>query len=171
MTNHNFIFMSCNIRSPLKKTKRSTSKPKWLNLDKAKDMIANAAHETRLYASGYTFSSSFNNLFGKWTWWKILLYIGFSFIICLIVLFAKVWECSTSPRAEAHMAFFILMITSVYAFFLGAVRLGVWFCAWLRTTIAILCIILFLVSLPWQYSLQINLRLYHSQYLAFFLFL
>ncbi|KAG5032225.1 hypothetical protein JHK85_016207 [Glycine max] len=65
----------------------------------------------------YTFSSSFNNLFGKWTWWKILLYIGFSFIICLIVLFAKVWECSTSPRAEAHMAFFILMITSVYAFF------------------------------------------------------
>ncbi|KAG5148926.1 hypothetical protein AAZX31_06G191100 [Glycine max] len=65
----------------------------------------------------YAFSSSFNNLFGKWTWWKILLYIGFSFIICLTVLFAKVWECSTSPRVEAHMAFFILMITSVYAFF------------------------------------------------------
>ncbi|KAG5148924.1 hypothetical protein JHK82_015805 [Glycine max] len=65
----------------------------------------------------YAFSSSFNNLFGKWTWWKILLYIGFSFIICLTVLFAKVWECSTSPRVEAHMAFFILMITYVYAFF------------------------------------------------------
>ncbi|KHN04134.1 Exocyst complex component 7 [Glycine soja] len=65
----------------------------------------------------YAYSSSFNNLFGKWTWCKILLYIGFSFIICLTVLFAKVWECSTSPRVEAHMAFFILMITSVYAFF------------------------------------------------------
>ncbi|KAH1126766.1 hypothetical protein AAZX31_06G190400 [Glycine max] len=72
----------------------------------------------------YAFSSSFNNLFGKWTWCKILLYIGFSFIICLTVLFANVWECSTSPRVEAHMAFFILMITSVYSFFFDKVVKG-----------------------------------------------
>ncbi|XP_028237319.1 exocyst complex component EXO70B1-like [Glycine soja] len=72
----------------------------------------------------YAFSSSFNNLFGKWTWWKILLYIGFIFIICLTVLFANVWECSTSPRVEAHMAFFILMITSVYSFFFDKVVKG-----------------------------------------------
>ncbi|RZC08395.1 exocyst complex component EXO70B1-like [Glycine soja] len=72
----------------------------------------------------YAYSSSFNNLFGKWTWCKILLYIGFSFIICLTVLFANVWECSTSPRVEAHMAFFILMITSVYSFFFDKVVKG-----------------------------------------------
>ncbi|KHN12800.1 exocyst complex component EXO70B1-like [Glycine soja] len=65
----------------------------------------------------YALSTSFNHLFGKWTWWKTLLYIVFSFIVCLAVLFAKAWERSTSTWLEAHMAFLILFFTSVYSFF------------------------------------------------------
>ncbi|RDX76285.1 Exocyst complex component EXO70B1, partial [Mucuna pruriens] len=65
----------------------------------------------------YALSSPFNNLFGNWSWWKILLYIVFSIIISLAVLFAKALQHSTSPWLEAHMAFFILTITTVYSFF------------------------------------------------------
>ncbi|RDY07254.1 Exocyst complex component EXO70B1, partial [Mucuna pruriens] len=55
----------------------------------------------------YALSSSFNHLFGKWTF----------FIISLAVLFAKAWERSTTPCVEAHTNFFILLITSVYSFY------------------------------------------------------
>ncbi|KAK7321388.1 hypothetical protein VNO77_31991 [Canavalia gladiata] len=65
----------------------------------------------------YALSSSFNLLFGKWMWWKILLYIVFSFFIGLAFLFLKPWERSTSPRLETHMAYLVLMMTSVYSFF------------------------------------------------------
>lgn len=65
----------------------------------------------------YALSPTFNRLFGKWTWWKILIYLVFSFTICFGVLFAKSWQRSTSARVEAHMAFLILLITSVYSFF------------------------------------------------------
>ncbi|CAJ1975346.1 unnamed protein product [Sphenostylis stenocarpa] len=63
----------------------------------------------------YALSSSFNHLYGNWTWWKILVYIVFSFIICLAVLFAKAWKCS--PQMETHLVFVILMITCIYSFF------------------------------------------------------
>ena len=63
----------------------------------------------------YTFISSLDHLFAKWTWWKILLYIIFSFFICLVTLFTK--ARSSSPRLEAHVAIFILMITFVYSIF------------------------------------------------------
>ncbi|KAK7300875.1 hypothetical protein RJT34_11726 [Clitoria ternatea] len=66
----------------------------------------------------YALSSSFSHLFGKWIWWKILLYIAFSFIICLAVLYAKVWQASTTLRLKAHLAFLVLIITSIYSFFL-----------------------------------------------------
>ncbi|KAK7300872.1 hypothetical protein RJT34_11723 [Clitoria ternatea] len=74
----------------------------------------------------YSLSSSFNRLFGKWNLWKILLYIIFSFIICLSVLFAKVCHCQRSPsfRLEAQLAFLVLIITSVYSFFYDKVLNG-----------------------------------------------
>ncbi|KAL2317421.1 hypothetical protein Fmac_031297 [Flemingia macrophylla] len=65
----------------------------------------------------YALSSSFNHLYGNWTWWKIFLYIVLSFFVSLAVLSAKAWEYSTSRCLEAHTAFFILLVTSVYSFF------------------------------------------------------
>ncbi|KAG2391483.1 Exocyst complex component [Vigna angularis] len=66
----------------------------------------------------YALSSSFNHLLGNWTWWKLLLYIVFGFLISLSTLFAKTWEYSNSRCLEAHTAFSVLLITSVYSFFL-----------------------------------------------------
>ncbi|XP_027941286.1 exocyst complex component EXO70B1-like [Vigna unguiculata] len=66
----------------------------------------------------YAFSSSFNHLLGNWSWWKIFLYILFSFLISLSTLFAKTWQYSNSRCLEAHTAFSVLLITSVYSFFL-----------------------------------------------------
>jgi len=60
----------------------------------------------------YALSSSFNYLLGKWSWWKMLLYI----IVCLAVLFAPARSGSTSLRLEAHLAFLVLIMTSVYSF-------------------------------------------------------
>ncbi|KAK7321390.1 hypothetical protein VNO77_31999 [Canavalia gladiata] len=72
----------------------------------------------------YALSSTFNHLFGKWSWWKIILYIVFGFIICLAVLFAKAWQHSTSLRLEAHLAFLVLIITCIYSFFFDKVANG-----------------------------------------------
>ena len=66
----------------------------------------------------YAFSSFFNHLIGDWSWWKIFLYTVFSFLISLSTLFAKTWQYSNSRCLEAHTAFSILLITSVYSFFL-----------------------------------------------------
>ncbi|KAK7300873.1 hypothetical protein RJT34_11724 [Clitoria ternatea] len=66
----------------------------------------------------YALSSSFNHLLGNWTWWKILLYTVFCFVICLSVLFPKAWQHSTTLRLKTHLAFLVLIITSVYSFFL-----------------------------------------------------
>nr|XP_007141101.1 hypothetical protein PHAVU_008G167600g [Phaseolus vulgaris]ESW13095.1 hypothetical protein PHAVU_008G167600g [Phaseolus vulgaris] len=67
----------------------------------------------------YALSSSFNQLFGEWTWWKILLYILFT--LCIIIFFLSKFtstrERPTSPPLEAHSAFLVLIITSMYSFF------------------------------------------------------
>lgn len=47
MNNHNLIWMSCNVRTPLKKYMRSILNPKLLSLVKAKDIVANAALENQ----------------------------------------------------------------------------------------------------------------------------
>lgn len=67
----------------------------------------------------YAFSSSFTDLFGKWNWWKLLLYIIFSFIVTIGVSLAKAWEgeLSTSVMLKAHTAILVLLTTSVYSFF------------------------------------------------------
>ena len=68
----------------------------------------------------YALSSSFNKLFGKWTWWNILLYIVFCLCIIfyLVYMLANTWEPSlTSSRLKAHSAFLVLLMTSVYSFF------------------------------------------------------
>ncbi|KAK7385589.1 hypothetical protein VNO78_31315 [Psophocarpus tetragonolobus] len=65
----------------------------------------------------YALSSSFNCLFGEWTWFKISLYSVFCLFICLWSLFAKVCQQPTSFRVKAHLAFLVLTITSVYSYF------------------------------------------------------
>jgi hypothetical protein len=72
----------------------------------------------------YALSSSFNYLFGDWNLLKIFLYSIFSFIICMAILFAKVWQHSTSLRFKAHTAFLVLTITSLYSFFFDKVMNG-----------------------------------------------
>jgi hypothetical protein len=72
----------------------------------------------------YALSSSFKYLFGDWNLLKIFLYSIFSFIICLVILFAKLFQCSRSLRFKAHTAFSVLTITSVYSFFFDKVMNG-----------------------------------------------
>ncbi|KAJ1386259.1 WRKY domain [Sesbania bispinosa] len=72
----------------------------------------------------YALSSSFNHLFGNWNLIKIFLYTAFSFIISLLIFYAKKWQHSTSLRFKAHSAFLVLTITSVYSFFYDKVVNG-----------------------------------------------
>ncbi|CAK8536745.1 unnamed protein product [Lathyrus sativus] len=72
----------------------------------------------------YALSSSFNHLFGNWNFMKIFLYTIFSFIICLIILFARTWRDITSLRFKAHSTFLVLVITSFYSFFSDKVITG-----------------------------------------------
>ncbi|KAK7276048.1 hypothetical protein RIF29_17179 [Crotalaria pallida] len=65
----------------------------------------------------YALSSSFNHLFGHWNFFKIFLYFIFSFIICFMTLFAKLWQFSTSVLFKAHVSVLVLIATSVYSFF------------------------------------------------------
>ncbi|RHN56693.1 putative exocyst complex component Exo70 [Medicago truncatula] len=72
----------------------------------------------------YALSSSFNYLFGDWNLLKIFLYSVFSFIISLMILFAKMWQPSRSIRFKAHTAYLVLTITSLYSFFFDKVVNG-----------------------------------------------
>ena len=65
----------------------------------------------------YALSSPFKHIFGEWKFWKILLYSLASFIICIMVLYAKKWRLSRSFMLKAHVGFLVLMLTSVYSFF------------------------------------------------------
>jgi len=88
---------------------------RWLNKPKVLRLVCLASSVVGLLC--YALSSSFNHLLGNyWSWWKMLLYVVFSFIICLAVLFAPARSSSTSLRLEAHLAFLVLIITSVYSF-------------------------------------------------------
>ena len=63
-------------------------------------------------------SSSFNYLFGEWNLLKITLYTVFSFIICVLILFAaRIWQRSRSRWFEAHTTYVVLAITSLYSYF------------------------------------------------------
>jgi len=63
-------------------------------------------------------SSSFNYLFGEWTMLVATLYIVFSFIICVLVLFAaRIWQHSRSHWFIAHTTFVVLAVTSLYSYF------------------------------------------------------
>jgi len=72
----------------------------------------------------YALSSSFNHLFGNWNLLKVILYTLFSFIICLMILYANIRRNSRSLRFKAHTAFLVLTITSVYSFFFDKVVNG-----------------------------------------------
>ncbi|KAE9596064.1 putative exocyst complex component Exo70, cullin repeat-like-containing domain-containing protein [Lupinus albus] len=54
----------------------------------------------------YALSSSFNLLFGDWNFSKIFLYCVFSFIICFITLFAKVWQFSIGAAFSYSLIIF-----------------------------------------------------------------
>jgi len=88
----------------------------WLHQPKVWRFVCFASSIVGLLCNA--FSSSFYLLLGNWNWWKIFLYIVFSFLISLSTLFAKTWEYSNPRCLEAHTAFSILVITSVYSFFL-----------------------------------------------------
>nr|ACJ85777.1 unknown [Medicago truncatula]AFK35901.1 unknown [Medicago truncatula] len=63
-------------------------------------------------------SSSFNYLFGDWNLFKIILYTVFSFIICVLILFAaRIWQHSRSRWFQAHTTYVVLAITSLYSYF------------------------------------------------------
>ncbi|WVY91225.1 hypothetical protein V8G54_036739 [Vigna mungo] len=88
----------------------------WLHQPKVWRLVCFASSIVGLIC--YALSSSFNHLIGNWSWWKLLLYIVFGFLISLSTLFAKTWEHSNSRCLEAHTAFSALLMTSVYSFFL-----------------------------------------------------
>ncbi|XP_014489812.1 uncharacterized protein LOC106752614 [Vigna radiata var. radiata] len=87
---------------------------RWLKKPKVLRLVCLASSVVGLLC--YALSSSFNHLLGNWSWWKMLLYIVFSFIICFSVLFAPARSRSTSLRLESHVSFLVLIITSVYSF-------------------------------------------------------
>ncbi|MED6155972.1 hypothetical protein PIB30_010615 [Stylosanthes scabra] len=72
---------------------------------------------TTVGLSCYALSSSFNHMFGRWNFLKIVIYIVSSIIICFMILFAKAWQFSTALRFKAHLSFLALTITTVYSFF------------------------------------------------------
>ncbi|CAK8539575.1 unnamed protein product [Lathyrus sativus] len=65
----------------------------------------------------YALSSSFKHLFGEWNLPKIFVYVIVSFITCSVVLLAKKFQLSRSVILKAHIAFLVIMLTSVYSFF------------------------------------------------------
>ncbi|KAF7816183.1 Calmodulin-binding transcription activator 5 [Senna tora] len=65
----------------------------------------------------YALSSSFTHLFGEWNLLKILIYAGFSLIICSIMLFAKKRQLSRSFLLKSHVGFLVLMLASLYSSF------------------------------------------------------
>ncbi|XLR49956.1 hypothetical protein S83_000628 [Arachis hypogaea] len=64
----------------------------------------------------YSCSSYFIHLFGEWNWWKILLYILFSCLVCLAVLFHKAWNMILQQH-EGLPKFLVLTSTTVFLFF------------------------------------------------------
>ncbi|KAK8467116.1 hypothetical protein PHAVU_008G257033 [Phaseolus vulgaris] len=94
----------------------------WLKKPKVQRLVCLASSVVGLIC--YALSSTFNRLLGNWSWWKMLLYIVFSFIIFLAVWFAPPRSSSTSHRLKAHLAFFVLIITSVYSFWFDNVVKG-----------------------------------------------
>lgn len=65
----------------------------------------------------YALSSSFNNQYGEWKLWKIMLYTVLSFIFCLGIFFANKWQRDPYPWVKAHLVFLFLEITTIYSFF------------------------------------------------------
>jgi len=87
---------------------------RWLKKPKVWRIVSLASSVVGLLC--YALSSSFKHLLGNWSWWKMLLYILFSFIICLAVLFTPARSSSISFRLESHLAFLVLITTSVCSF-------------------------------------------------------
>ncbi|AES98893.1 WRKY family transcription factor [Medicago truncatula] len=64
----------------------------------------------------YASSSSFNHLFGKWNFIKIIIYTVVSFSISSMMLFLKKWKLSKRFLLRAHLGVLVLLLTSLYSF-------------------------------------------------------
>jgi len=87
---------------------------RWLKKPKVLRLVCIASSVLGLLC--YALSSSFNHLLGNWSCLKMLLYTVLSFIISLAVMFALARSSSSSLRLEPHLAFLVLIMTSVYSF-------------------------------------------------------
>ncbi|MED6107978.1 hypothetical protein PIB30_019205 [Stylosanthes scabra] len=65
----------------------------------------------------YCYSTSFIHLFGQWNWWKILLYLLFSCLSYLAVLFQKEWSIIIPPEHESVSRFLVATSTTIFLFF------------------------------------------------------
>jgi len=95
---------------------------RWLKKPKVVRLVCLVSSVVGLFC--YALSSSFNHLLGSWSWWKMLLYILFSSITCLAVLFTPARSSSSSHRLEFHFAFLVLTVTSLYSFLFDNVVKG-----------------------------------------------
>jgi len=96
--------------------------PRWLKQPNVWRFVSSASSVVGLLC--YALSSSFNHLFGKWTLLKVFLYSVFSLIIWVTILFAKISQHSSNLQLKAHLAYLVLMTTSVYSFFSDKVLNG-----------------------------------------------
>ncbi|XLR09352.1 hypothetical protein HN51_064368 [Arachis hypogaea] len=64
----------------------------------------------------YSYSTNFIHLFGEWNWWKIFLYLLFSCLVCLAVLFHKAWNIIPHQH-ERLSKFLVLTSSTVFLFF------------------------------------------------------
>ncbi|RHN57832.1 hypothetical protein MtrunA17_Chr5g0444671 [Medicago truncatula] len=61
--------------------------------------------------TSYAFSSSFNHLYGKWNFIKIIIYTLVSFSISSMMLFLKKWKLSRRFLLKAHLGVLVFMIS------------------------------------------------------------
>ncbi|KAK7322578.1 hypothetical protein VNO77_25966 [Canavalia gladiata] len=66
----------------------------------------------------YALSSFFTSSFGRWRWWKILIYSVITSFICLAILFAKLPQKLTNGWLKAHLAFLVFLVITVYSFYM-----------------------------------------------------
>jgi len=66
--------------------------------------------------TSYALNSSFNHLFGKWNFIKIIIYTVVCFSISSMMLFLKKWKLSRKFLLKAHLGVLVLLLTSLYSF-------------------------------------------------------
>ncbi|XP_028797477.1 uncharacterized protein LOC114752970 [Neltuma alba] len=65
----------------------------------------------------YRLSSSFHFMFGEMNTWKTLLYIFLSLIFPYSIFFVKTWKPLQNLLFRSHLAFLVLLLSSIYSYF------------------------------------------------------